>query len=149
MQLSIIPESSIRDPWYSWPHACRLNRAALHTCVRSLETNHCDERCAVRLVRLEGGCMIVWSARVGVVLAHIVVAQQRALRDTVVMKQVAPAAGWLTTVSTISNVLLTLTLLALVAIILPAAWHFRKSYQRVNQVLDKVSADATPIVRHA
>jgi hypothetical protein len=33
--------------------------------------------------------------------------------------------------------------------LVPAAWYFRKSYQRVDALLDRVYGDLVPIVRHA
>jgi hypothetical protein len=33
--------------------------------------------------------------------------------------------------------------------LIPAAWNFRKSYKKVNELLDRIYGDVNPIMRHA
>ena len=72
-----------------------------------------------------------------------------AIRDTIVTIQVPVAAGWFATLSGILHALMTLAVLVLTVALVPAAWNFRKTYRKVNQLLDRVYADVAPIVRHA
>ena len=45
--------------------------------------------------------------------------------------------------------MIALALIALFAVLLPAAWNTRKLYGRINDALDRVQSDLQPIVRHA
>ena len=71
------------------------------------------------------------------------------LPDTIVTKQVAEDPGLLTKVTSVASVVLTFTIIALSAALIPAAWNFRKSYKKVSEMLDKVYGDVNPIMRHA
>ncbi len=73
------------------------------------------------------------------------VAQQA---DTVLMRQVGQR-GWFEKVTAIASGLMTVALLVLAVALVPAAWNFRKSYARVNDLLDRVYGDVNPIMRHA
>jgi uncharacterized protein YoxC len=76
--------------------------------------------------------------------------QAPALHDTVVvLKQIAAERSWFDTVSGIASIVISLALLALAIGLLPAAWNFRKSYKKLNDMLDKVYGDVNPIMRHA
>jgi uncharacterized protein YoxC len=44
---------------------------------------------------------------------------------------------------------LTIAFLVLTVALVPAAWSFRKSYKRVNTLLDRVYGDINPLMRHA
>ncbi|HJR62092.1 MAG TPA: DUF948 domain-containing protein [Gemmatimonadaceae bacterium] len=87
------------------------------------------------------------SSRIAEVSAWL---QQAALttQDTLIMRTVAPEPGWFETVSSIAQSLVSITLLVLAVALVPAAWNFRKSYKRVNDLLDRVYADINPITRH-
>ena len=69
--------------------------------------------------------------------------------DTITMKMVEQQRGWFDTVSGIASILISLALLALCVGLIPAAWNFRKSYKKVNELLDKVYGDINPLMRHA
>jgi uncharacterized protein YoxC len=69
--------------------------------------------------------------------------------DTMIVKQVAEPRNWFDTVSGVASILISVALLALCVGLIPAAWNFRKSYQKVNDLLDKVYGDVNPIMRHA
>ncbi|MGH7720305.1 MAG: DUF948 domain-containing protein, partial [Gemmatimonadaceae bacterium] len=71
-----------------------------------------------------------------------------AAQDTLITRQVAPEPGWFDTLSTIAQTLISVTLLVLAIALVPAAWNFRKSYKKVNELLDRVYADVNPITRH-
>ncbi len=76
-------------------------------------------------------------------------AQAAALPDTIVTRSIAPEAGWFDTVSAILRALMTLAFLVLTVAVVPAAWNFRKSYQKISDLLDRVYADVNPIAHHA
>lgn len=71
------------------------------------------------------------------------------LPDTIVTKQVAAQRGWFEQLTAIASGLVSLSLLVLTAALVPAAWNFRKSYKKVNDLLDKVYADINPLTKHA
>ena len=73
----------------------------------------------------------------------------RTLPDTIVTRQVAENPGLLMKVTSIASVVMTFTLIALSAALIPAAWNFRKSYKKVSDMLDKVYGDINPLMRHA
>jgi uncharacterized protein YoxC len=68
--------------------------------------------------------------------------------DTQVVRMMQTERGWFDTVTGLASGLMTLTLLALTIALVPAAWNFRKSHKRVNELLDRVYGDINPIVRH-
>ena len=70
-------------------------------------------------------------------------------RDTLLMKQVGNEQGWFEQLTGIASGLMTVSLLVLTVFLVPAAWNFRKSHKRVNDLLDRVYGDINPIVRHA
>lgn len=69
--------------------------------------------------------------------------------DTVITKQVTAEPGIFTKLTTIASGLMTLALLVLAVALTPAAWNFRKTYKRVNELLDKIYGDLQPLVRSA
>jgi hypothetical protein len=73
---------------------------------------------------------------------------QAAPPDTQVVRMLQTERGWFDTVTGIASGLMTVTLLALTIALVPAAWNFRKSHKRVNELLDRVYGDINPIVRH-
>lgn len=75
--------------------------------------------------------------------------QIAALPDTIITRQVTEDPGLFQKVTSIAQVLMAVTMLVLAAALVPAAWYFRKSYKRVNDLLDRVYGDISPIVRHA
>ena len=87
--------------------------------------------------------MIAWSPRAAAWLLQI------AGPDTVLVKQVSEPRNWFDTVSGVASILISLALLALCVGLIPAAWSFRKSYAKVNDLLDKVYGDINPLMRHA
>jgi len=72
-----------------------------------------------------------------------------ALPDTVFTKQIATVPSTFDRITGIASGLLTIAFLVFVAAAVPAAWNFRKSYRRVNQLLERIYGDINPIMRHA
>jgi uncharacterized protein YoxC len=75
--------------------------------------------------------------------------QAATLPDTVVMKQVPNARNWFDILSSAASVVISIALIALAVGLIPAAWNFRKSYKKVNELLDRIYGDINPIMRHA
>lgn len=72
-----------------------------------------------------------------------------ALPDTVFTKQVAAVPSTFDRITGVASGLLTIAFVIFVAAAVPAAWNFRKSYRRVNQLLERIYGDINPIMRHA
>jgi hypothetical protein len=72
-----------------------------------------------------------------------------ALPDTVFTKQIATAPNVFDRITGIASGLLTIAVLVFVGAAVPAAWNFRKSYRKVNHLVERLSNDLTPIIRHA
>ena len=72
-----------------------------------------------------------------------------ALPDTVFTKQVASVPSTFDRITGIASGLLTIAFCIFVAAAVPAAWNFRKSYRRVNKLLERIYGDINPIMRHA
>src|SRR5687768_485397 len=73
---------------------------------------------------------------------------QQAAVDTPVVRMVSSERGWFETVTGLASGIMTLALLVLTIALAPAAWNFRKSRKKINDVLDRVYGDINPIVRH-
>jgi uncharacterized protein YoxC len=72
-----------------------------------------------------------------------------ALPDTIFTKQVVAEHGWFEQVTGIASGLMSVALLALAAFLIPAAWNFRSSHKKMNQLLERVYGDINPLMRHA
>jgi len=73
----------------------------------------------------------------------------QALPDTIVTKQVAVEQGAFAKVAGVAQGLMTIAILVLTVALVPAAWNFRKSYKRVNELIDRFYGDIGPLVRNA
>lgn len=71
------------------------------------------------------------------------------LPDTLVTKQVTAEPGTFAKLTTVASGLMTIALLVLAVGLVPAAWNFRKTYKKVNDLLDRVYGDVSPLVRSA
>lgn len=71
------------------------------------------------------------------------------LPDTIVMRQVAPQRSWFEQVASVAATLMSITLVALAIAVVPAAWNFRKSYKKLNDLLERIYGDVNPLMRHA
>ena len=75
--------------------------------------------------------------------------QAAALGDTLIVRQAPLDPGWFERLGETLRALMTLAILVLTVAVVPAAWNFRKSYQKVSDLLDRVYADVNPITHHA
>jgi uncharacterized protein YoxC len=75
--------------------------------------------------------------------------QAAAFPDTIVTRQISEPRSWFEVVSGVASIVIALALVALTVGLLPAAWNFRKSYKKVNELLDRIYGDVNPIMRHA
>jgi uncharacterized protein YoxC len=73
--------------------------------------------------------------------------QAAVLPDTIVTKAADP--GLFAKVAAVASTLMTLALLVLAIFLVPAAWNFRQSYKKWNELLERVYGDINPIMRHA
>lgn len=68
--------------------------------------------------------------------------------DTVITKAVVPERGVVETIMTACTMILTVSLTVLTIFAVPAAWRFRHTYKKINEFLDRMYGDITPIMRH-
>jgi uncharacterized protein YoxC len=68
--------------------------------------------------------------------------------ETTLVRQVGSEPSLLDQVTSIATTVLTVAFLVLTVALVPAAWNFRKSYARINELLDRVYGDINPIMRH-
>jgi uncharacterized protein YoxC len=73
--------------------------------------------------------------------------QAAVLPDTIITKAADP--GLFAKVAAVASTLMTLALLVLAVFLVPAAWNFRQSYKKWNELLERVYGDINPIMRHA
>jgi uncharacterized protein YoxC len=71
------------------------------------------------------------------------------LPDTIFTKQVAAVPSIFERITSIAGGVLTIAVCVFVIAAVPAAWNFRKSYRRINQLLERIYGDINPIMRHA
>ena len=60
--------------------------------------------------------------------------------DTIVTKQVAVEQGTFAKIAGVAQGLMTISILVLTVVLVPAAWNFRSSYKRVNELIDRFAA---------
>jgi uncharacterized protein YoxC len=70
------------------------------------------------------------------------------VQDTVITKAVVPERGVVEQIMTICTMILTISLTVLTVFAVPAAWRFRHTYKKFDELLDRISGDINPIVRH-
>lgn len=75
--------------------------------------------------------------------------QVATLPDTIITRQVTADPGMFQKVTSVAQGLMTVAILVLTVALVPAAWNFRKSYKRINDLLDRIYGDISPIMRHA
>src|SRR5690349_4342923 len=69
--------------------------------------------------------------------------------DTLLMKQVGSTPSTFEQVTSVASGLMSIALLVFVVAAVPAAWNFRKSYKKANDLLKRIYGDVTPLMRHA
>lgn len=82
-------------------------------------------------------------------LAQVAAQAARALPDTIVTVQAGGGQSLFQKITGVASGLMTIALLVLTVALVPAAWNFRKSYAKVNELLEKIYGDINPIMRHA
>jgi uncharacterized protein YoxC len=69
--------------------------------------------------------------------------------DTLITKSVEPEVSTFEKITTYASGLASIALLLLAVFLIPAAWNFRKSYAKVNDMMDRIYGDINPLMRHA
>jgi hypothetical protein len=69
-------------------------------------------------------------------------------RGVAMMQQVAQR-GVLDTIAALASVATTLSLMVLAIFAVQVLWNFRKTYTKINRMIDRLHGDITPLVRHA
>ncbi len=92
--------------------------------------------------------MTLWNAPDGMWLLQAAAQVGRTLGDTLVMKTVPVERSAFEKITGIASGLISLALLVLTVFLVPAAWNFRNSYKKVNDLLDRIYGDINPIMRH-
>src|SRR3954468_8129497 len=75
--------------------------------------------------------------------------QARVVHDTIFVQTAPITQSWFGKATSIAGGVMTLTLLAMAIALVPAAWNFRKTYQRTSKILERVQADIFPLIKHA
>jgi uncharacterized protein YoxC len=81
--------------------------------------------------------------------AGIWLVQRAALPDTIFTKQIAATPNLFDRITGIASGVLTILICLFVIALVPVAWNFRRSMQRINGLLERFYGDVQPIVRHA
>lgn len=84
-----------------------------------------------------------------VALIDFVAQTAAAMPDTIFTKQVAEDPSWWDRTTSIASFVLSLTVVALAAALIPAALNVRKTQKKVSDVLDRIYGDINPLMRHA
>jgi len=71
-----------------------------------------------------------------------------ALRGAALM-QAASQRGVLDTIAALASVATTLSLMVLALFAVHVLWNYRKTYTKVNSLIDRLHGDLTPLIRHA
>ena len=96
-----------------------------------------------------------FSARVdpmfqAIALAGVWLAQRStALPDTIYTKQIAATPTGFERIVEIASGVLTILICLFVIALVPVLWNFRRSFQRIQQLLERLHADVQPFVAHA
>lgn len=77
------------------------------------------------------------------------VQRSAALPDTIYTKQIAAVPSTFERITGIASGLLTIAICIFVIAAVPAALNFRRSYNRINKLLERIYGDINPIMRHA
>jgi uncharacterized protein YoxC len=70
-------------------------------------------------------------------------------RDTVLVRQIPGETSLFEQITGIAGGILTISILILTIALVPAALSFRRRYQRINTLLDRVYGDVVPLVQRA
>src|SRR4051812_22698399 len=75
--------------------------------------------------------------------------QARVVHDTIFVQTAPITQSWFGKATSIAGGVMTLTLLAMAIALVPAAWNFRKTYQKTSALLERIQADVMPLMKHA
>jgi uncharacterized protein YoxC len=81
-------------------------------------------------------------------VADFLIQSAAAARDTVIMKAVPPDRGVLDRITEVASALIAISLLTLTVVAVPVAFHSRRTYRKVHELLDRVYDDIAPIMNH-
>ena len=81
--------------------------------------------------------------------AGVWLVQRSALPDTIYTKQIAATPGVFDRIVGIASGVLTILICLFVIGLVPLLWNFRRSFQRINALLERFHGEVQPIVRHA
>ena len=71
------------------------------------------------------------------------------LQDTIYVATATASQGWFQKVTSVASGIMTLTLMIMAIALVPAAWNFRKTYQKTTKLLERIEADVMPLTKHA
>jgi uncharacterized protein YoxC len=70
-------------------------------------------------------------------------------RDTIITKQVLADRGLFEQLTAAASTIMTFALLALVVVAIPVAWRLRSTYQKFDQLLERIHNDVAPIISNS
>jgi uncharacterized protein YoxC len=82
-------------------------------------------------------------------VGHLLIQAALTARDTLLMKQVAADRGVIDRITEVASAIIAIALLTLTVVAIPVAFHSRRTYRRINHLLERVYDDITPIMNHA
>jgi hypothetical protein len=83
-------------------------------------------------------------------LAAVHVAMQAAATvDTVWVQAASRHQTWFERVTGVASGLVTITIMVIAIALVPAAWNFRRTYQKTARILDRLQGEMGPLMRHA
>jgi len=86
---------------------------------------------------------------VSILVGDLLLQSALTARDTIITKQVLADRGMLEQVRATASAIMTVTLLVLTIVAIPVAWRLRHTYKKVDQLLDRIHDDITPIMANA
>ena len=83
------------------------------------------------------------------IAVELLIQGAQVLPDTIITKQVGVDQSAFAKVASVAQGLMTIAILVLTVVLVPAAWNFRTSYKRINELIDRFYGDIGPLVRNA
>src|SRR5690348_5215865 len=141
-----------RQAWGSREPLRSLQSVDTITDGRGLGLAHSAGGCAGRAAL---GARYHFSARVDPMFQAItwagvwLVQRSATLSDTIYTKQIAATPTGFERIVQIASGVLTILICVFVLALVPILWNFRRSFQRMNLLLERFHRDVQPILRHA
>jgi len=82
-------------------------------------------------------------------MTFLLQAAARTVHDTIYVASATASQSWFQKVTGAASGVMTLTLMILAVALVPAAWNFRKTYKKTNEIIDRIQADVMPLIKHA